>query len=757
MSKGTPTTKLPGVLRSLSAAEERTLDANNVPVKIGRQFRRTQVKTEGYNADDHTVELTLTSEQPVERYYGQEILSHKKGAIRNQRLQNGVSLLFNHDPDQLLGRSIGFSAPDGGPLSLKYRFGPSALAQEKEQEVAAGVLGDTSGGYQVHKWDIVEDKQGNRTYTATDWEPLEGSLVTVPADPTVGVGRGIPVEYTLRKLGDDGEVTETRHFRFDPVLSRSVELDDDEDDDEVDEGDRALTAGGNAGEATNQTTTGMPKTGGRDTSSETPTDTTQPTQQRTNVMAEETKDPAKLNEERIAGLRQLNKEYPKEFNERALKAAEALDVPLADARRAVADAIIAGAQRSDVSTIGDGVLESMTEKERKSYSIVRALRYAINQRFNGTFTQDAEAGLELEVSNEIRKQAGKAGVSGLGAGLLMPNNVTVDLSRAASVAQRLGSRGTFVRNLTAGGNAGSTTINTVTETTVIELLRSRVRSLQLGAQLISGVHGLFRIPKQTAAASSNWLAESAGGTESDATLTDISFTPHRLNLIGAYTIELLNQSVLAVEDFIRADQIQVKARSLDYAALAGSGSGNVPLGLLNQSGLPAIISGTTRAANGTVTAGAGGVPLTYVDCNGFESTISTANADEADMGWMFTPKVRGALRSTPKFPGGISDPIWPTVGPRDPGGLDVGPLGYKAGVTTQLPTNFTYNSVNNLHAAIFGYWPSMLMVDWGISELVLDNITQASEGIYQIIENSLHDTNVRHVESFAACTTILPS
>jgi hypothetical protein len=285
----------------------------------------------------------------------------------------------------------------------------------------------------------------------------------------------------------------------------------------------------------------------------------------------------------------------------------------------------------------------------------------------------------------------------------------------------------------------------------------------LGATQLTGIKGLFRIPRQTSATTTNWLAESASGTNSDLALDDITFSPNRLNKIGSYTLELLNQEAFAVEDLLRMDQTLVEALSLDYAGLAGSGSNNVPLGLLNRSGLAAILTGSTRnQSTGAVTAGLGAVPTTYVDLNNAEAAISTANADEGGMAWAFTPRVRAAMRSTAKFPSGIMDPIWPGQAVRNARGLQEGPLGYQAAISTQLPSTLSFTPAGGslttgLHAWVLGYWPSLMFVDWGIRELIIDNITQAASGTYRIIENSLHDNNVRHIEHFAACQCAMGS
>jgi HK97 family phage major capsid protein len=279
--------------------------------------------------------------------------------------------------------------------------------------------------------------------------------------------------------------------------------------------------------------------------------------------------------------------------------------------------------------------------------------------------------------------------------------------------------------------------------------------------MLSGLSGLLRMPRQTAASSSSWLAENSPVSNTDMNFDDVLMSPKRLSIQGSYTIELLAQTSLAIEDMLRMDQATVLALSIDFASIAGSGTPPVPLGLLNQSGLSAILTGTTRnQTTGVVTAGLGAVAHTWNDIIAYETAIAKANADTATMGWLFTPEVRGALKATAMFPAGLANPIWPTTANRDPNGLEEGPLGYKAGVTNQLPKNLTFTPAggsltSNLHAAIFGDWSSMLIADWGVKEVVVDNITQAAKGVYIITENSLHDTNVRHIEKFAASQCVL--
>lgn len=701
-------------------AKEPKNGSREVPLKLGRQYRSMQI--EGYDPEKRTVTLAASSDAPVERWYGTEVLDHSPGAIRSDRLKSGMALLFNHDPDKHLGVTQDWNLGSDGKLRTTNRLGDNPLAKEKEGDVASGILKDTSIGYLVHKYQITEDDKGNRTYTAVDWEPLENSLVTVPADVSVGVGRGaadeVPVECVF--------------------VSRSAERTDDQEGDGDQDDD--------------------PEEDDPDTGSE--EDRNQPIRgERTMASAAVVPDVNKQNQERIAGLRQLRQQYPTHFSETELLDAISNGTEIRDLKEKIADKVIAAASRGNVRTAGDTVMDDMSKRERAQYSMLRVLRHAINTRMPGTFSPEmATLGIEKDVDQELRKRLTEVGATGFGAGVLMPSNLNVNVDRAARAADMLGHRATLelvkrTQQMEAGSSSyGAATLETITESTVIELLRNRARVIQLGGRLLGGLQGIIKIPRQNAASQATWLPEYTAVTASALGFDSITLSPNRLGIQAVYTMELLAQTAVAIEDLVRADQAVVQALAIDYAWINGSGTGNVPLGLLNRTGLALITAGATTVG-GT---GAGNLPLTYFDILEFENTIAEANADVAGMGWMFTPRVRRDLRGTLKFPGAAvaqGAPIWPD-GPFDQNGISEGPLGYKAGVTMQLPQNL--GSDTNQHAALFGDFSSAIIADWGVQEVVLDNITQAAQGAYVVTQNSLHDCNVRHLQKFVACVDILP-
>lgn len=125
------------------------------------------------------------------RWYGYEILDHEKGSINADFLKGGTApFLLDHDTRRQIGviQSVKFGSDKRGRAVV--RFGKSALAEEAYQDVLDTIKANVSVGYQVHE--IVLEKEtenGPSTYRVTDWTPLEISLVAVPADKSVGVGR----------------------------------------------------------------------------------------------------------------------------------------------------------------------------------------------------------------------------------------------------------------------------------------------------------------------------------------------------------------------------------------------------------------------------------------------------------------------------------------------------------------------------------------------------------------------------------------
>lgn len=160
-------------------------------IKPGTTVHRAfTVDRAAISEEARTVELAFSSETPYERWWGIEVLDNTPTAVRLGRLTSGGPLLMDHDTRDQVGviESVRIDADRVGRAVV--RFGKSARAQEAWQDVQDGIRRNVSVGYAIHKAQLVETSDsGLDTYRVTDWEPLEISLVSVPADATVGIGR----------------------------------------------------------------------------------------------------------------------------------------------------------------------------------------------------------------------------------------------------------------------------------------------------------------------------------------------------------------------------------------------------------------------------------------------------------------------------------------------------------------------------------------------------------------------------------------
>lgn len=167
-------------------------------------FRTAELDRAAADGDKRTVELSFSSELPVQRGSFYEILSHADGHCDLSRLNSGHPLLLNHDTEQLIGvvESARVDADKKGRATV--RFSKSQKADEIWRDVQDGIRRLVSVGYRRTEELGAEVKDG-RELVRFAWQPYEISLVSVPADATVGVGR----EQTLESQQPEPEKPKT--------------------------------------------------------------------------------------------------------------------------------------------------------------------------------------------------------------------------------------------------------------------------------------------------------------------------------------------------------------------------------------------------------------------------------------------------------------------------------------------------------------------------------------------------------------------
>lgn len=128
--------------------------------------------------------FSASSDKPLDRWFGVETLDHSPGAVRMERIEQGsMPLLFNHDPDHVIGM-VTDGRLEGGRLNLRASLFDTERAREVEAMLAGG-LRNVSIGYEIHE---IDPKRGEEFFV-TDWTPYEASIVSIPADHSVGLGR----------------------------------------------------------------------------------------------------------------------------------------------------------------------------------------------------------------------------------------------------------------------------------------------------------------------------------------------------------------------------------------------------------------------------------------------------------------------------------------------------------------------------------------------------------------------------------------
>ncbi len=164
----------------------------------GQQMKRTvDIAVREIKDDERRVSISFSSEQPVNRWFGQEILCHDFGSIDMTRINSIGVALWNHNRDVVIGRIENAVCNENEKRTYAdIIFDADEESEKIYQKVKSGTLKGVSVGYSVDVWEEVAPNKvsSNGRFlgpceVATKWAPYEISIVSVPADDTVGVGR----------------------------------------------------------------------------------------------------------------------------------------------------------------------------------------------------------------------------------------------------------------------------------------------------------------------------------------------------------------------------------------------------------------------------------------------------------------------------------------------------------------------------------------------------------------------------------------
>lgn len=629
---------------------------------------RSAVFERSDDQDSSVIRFPVASDTPIQRWYGKEILSHKKGAMVMGERQKTLPLLFNHNRDKLIG-VVEKLDQDEHRTYATVRFSTSEEGQKAKAMVDERVLVNCSFQYEIRDYDEIRgENREDDQIIATSWEIFEVSLVTIPADSNVGVYRDFETNLKEKKMAiRDQENSENTVKDTEQQVKENVR------EAAIAEARRAQTELENVRQSERQ---------------------------------------------RIENIYSLCRQFNIDDSEREnmIRSNESIE----NIRSHVLD-LLGRRSASPVGAASRGVSDDMglTAAERNNFSLVRAL--------NAALTGDwSKAGFEREVSQTLAKRSGRETT-----GFFMPSDITM---------QRDTTPGYMVGQATQGGNLVATELRTGS---FIDLLRAKAMVTRMGATVISGLVGNVEIPRQTGASTTYWLAEKGDPTESNATFDKVSLKPKTIGALSSVSRNLLLQSSMNVEAFVRNELAVSLALGIDLAALCGTGTNNQPTGIANMSGICTVEGGTN------------GGSLTFDKLIDMETQVATANADVTNMYYLCNAATIGFLKKIKNTSG---DYIWKPITEAVRNGFPGEVNGYAVGRSNQVRSGLEKGTSNNCHEIYFGNWADLLIGEWGFLEIDVNRYGDAwKSGGVEIRALQTIDIAVRHPKSFCLFSDALLS
>lgn len=641
-----------------------------------------------------------------------EVLGHKDGEINLTRFDGGATVLANHNRYNAIGNTplagigkIEKAWTEGGRLMADIAISRREALADLRQDIADGLVNNVSIGYTIDERVLTKAGNGDKPneYRVTSWTPFEVSLVDIPADHTVGLGRSAAGE-------DPNPANPHSNARQAPAW-------------------RVIDIPPAEGTSPTPERSFMPQV--NDTSAAaTPAaaPATMPAQARS------APDPLAAERERVREVTALGRQFGL-----TSEADAAIDSGTSlDAFRALVLQRQQGTgklQKADSPEIG------LSKREVERYSFCRALLAASDPVHAATL-----APFELECARAAQDKRGDSRdktreaaitipVDVLSRGIQLPEGISASVAR--QMVQRANASGREAyRDLTAGSasGGGNAVATELFGSSFIELLRHAMVIDRLGVTWLRDLNGNVAIPSQTGAATSYWVAENGAPTESQQTVGQIALTPKTVGAFTDYSRRLLLQSSIDVEAFVRADLAAIVGLAIQLAAINGSGASNEPTGLLNLSGIGSVAIGTN-----------GGAPI-YDHMVDLESAVSNANADVGTLAYLTNSRVRGKLRKTQEFSSTNGKAVWGRGPERGIGDV----LGYDAWVTNSVSNTLTKGTSTDCSAIMFGNWADLLIGMWGGLDVMLDPYALSTTGAKRVVALQDVDIQARRVESFAA-------
>lgn len=384
---------------------------------------------------------------------------------------------------------------------------------------------------------------------------------------------------------------------------------------------------------------------------------------------------------------------------------------------------------TDVERRSDKV-NPLINPDAKGYSLARALDHNAQRK--------PLTGIELEVSQELQKRNTSLGQGTREGALSIPMTLNLRLNQAQIGAlgrlSGLSEKESRALNVATTGTAA---IPTILDTNIIEMLRNKVVMNRAGATIMSGITGVFDMPKQSAQPSVTIGGESVTQSESAAQVASkVTFTPKTITGNSKVTRRflLMAATVPDGENFLRMMLMNQIALGIDYECINGPGTTNRGTGLLQNGSVTTVALGTD-----------GGAP-TFAKLVDMETAVADANAEGNSMAYVTNGKGRGLMKQTLKASAAGSTMLWEadTVN------------GYPGLMSNQMPKNLVKGSSGSVCSSVlFGDFSQLIIALWSGLDMLADPYTGGNEGATSIYCHQDFDLQVRYAEAFAKIVDML--
>ena len=583
--------------------------------------------------EKRTVEIAVSSEYPVRQWFGMEVLDHTDAAIDLERMRSGAPVLIQHERHSAWSQ-VGvveevWLAADR-KLRARIRFSKGDEGSRIFNDIADGIRQNVSVGYIPLEMVLERSENGLDHYRVTRWQPFEVSVVSVPADPSVGVGRSqAETTHTVIVRGStmpkENTPAEPTTVTADPLVAERARVAD------------IIALGDRFGQ--------------RDLATE------------------------------AVGQGHSVDQFRALLLERQAPAAPK---PVAISAPKDGERDLPGFSK-DVSARSLG----LTEKEIGEYSLMRAMNAYAEKDWS-------KAGLEREVNialgDTLKKEA---------RGFYVPHDLLMAGYRAGMSKGEVGK----------GGELVATELR-ISE--FVDILRNKTVMARLGMRLLGGLVGDLDLPKKVSGSNFYWLGEGQNVPDSSFDLSTVPLSPKTIGGAIPVTRRLRKQASKSIEALIISDLIDGLGVAIDLAMLTGTGADNMPLGLLNAAGIPAI----PYLAAG----------IDFDAVVEMETKAATFNVEGDSLAYLTSPTQRGAAKRKQVFDA-TGERVWTR---------DNEVNGYKATASNQVPAD----------TWVFGDFSQIICGMWGVLDLKPDPYALAgSDGLMLRVFQDV-DAAIRRTESF---------